>query len=309
MSLESPNYYNSDQATAMRYDIKDAAKHLGIAPSTLRYWENEGLVLPERNRENEYRQYSLHNLIDASEIAFYRQLGVPIKELKNYHGFTIGELDETLARTEESIDLRIAELAASRERLAKQRALNAQAEALRSFDMRPRTPGFQRIVAIEYDSPRHWILLVDEPWRYGLYIDASDPDTALEGLAEGSAAHADADVRPETTRVGNAPAKGPSSGGFANESASGEPIAPNEPGSVLWEQREQGHRQPSLECLLRVAAHGSASNARELFSKASRRGVDPAAIVATYLVTGTETPGGPRWDYYHAWVVSSSTPR
>lgn len=163
MSLESPNYYYSDQVTALRFDIKDAASHLGIAPSTLRYWEREGLIFPERNDTNDYRRYSPHNLIDASEIAFYRQLGVPIKELKSYHGFTIDQLDETLARTEESIERRIAELEASRKRLATQRALNAQAETLRSAGMRPRTPNLDRLVAIEYDNPLHWMLFVDEP--------------------------------------------------------------------------------------------------------------------------------------------------
>ena len=63
------------------YDIKDAARYLGVAPSTLRYWEREGLVRAGRNRGNDYRQYALHDLIDASEIAFYRRLGVPVREL------------------------------------------------------------------------------------------------------------------------------------------------------------------------------------------------------------------------------------
>ena len=48
------------------YDIKDAARYLGIAASTLRYWENEGLVQAGRNEANDYRQYSLHDLIEAS---------------------------------------------------------------------------------------------------------------------------------------------------------------------------------------------------------------------------------------------------
>lgn len=79
------------------------------------------------------------------------------------------------------------------------------------------------------------------------------------------------------------------------------------PSLVLWERRSKGQRQPSLECLLRIAAHGNASNARDLLEKASQRGINPTAIVATYLVTGTETSDGPRWDYYHAWVVGGDT--
>ncbi|WP_139653570.1 MerR family transcriptional regulator [Raoultibacter phocaeensis] len=286
MFSESPNTTLYDDKTAKRYDIKDAARYLDIAPSTLRYWESEGLVRSERNPENDYRQYSLHSLIDASEIAFYRQIGVPVKELKHYHALTVDALDEALERTEASIERRMAELAASRERLAKQRGLNAQAEALRSAGMRPRTPSIDRLVAIEYDNPLHWMLLVDEPWRYGLFIDAADPDTALEGIVEGPAAQGDADVR---------------LAGVSGGSASSEPTG--ESTSVLWECRKRGHRQPSLECLLRIAPYGSTSNVQDLLSKASQRGINPTAIVATYLVTGAETSDGPRWDYYHAWII------
>lgn len=308
MSLESPNYYHSDHATAIRYSIKDAAQHLGLTPSALRYWEREELVFPERNGANDYRRYSLYNLIEASEIAFYRQLGVPVKELKNYHALTIDALDETLARTEEDIERRIAELAVSRDRLAKQRALNAQAVALRSADMRPRMPNLDRLVAIEYGNPLHWMLLVDEPWRYGLFIDAADPDTALEGLAEGPTTHVDESARLESMLGKSTSAKSPSPDNTAGKSMPDTPALPSKPIPFLWEQRKRGRCQPSLECLLRIATHGSASNAQGLLAEASRRGMDPAAIVATYLVTGTEIPGGPRWDYYHAWVIGASAP-
>ena len=81
------------------YDIKDAARYLGVAPSTLRYWEREGLVRAGRNRGNDYRQYALHDLIDASEIAFYRRLGVPVRELAGYRTLSARDLDDALDRT------------------------------------------------------------------------------------------------------------------------------------------------------------------------------------------------------------------
>ena len=126
---------------AKLYDIKDAARLIGVAPSTLRYWEREGLVRSLRNRANDYRQYSLHDLIEASEIAFYRQLGVPVKELRGYRGFTASQLDRALGRTEEGIERRIAELEAVRARLAQQRALDrweAEEASARSASGRPR---------------------------------------------------------------------------------------------------------------------------------------------------------------------------
>ena len=153
------------------YDIKDAARYLGVAPSTLRYWEREGLVRAGRNRGNDYRQYALHDLIDASEIAFYRRLGVPVRELAGYRTLSARDLDDALDRTARDVEQRIAELEAMRARLARQRALNARAEELEAAGMRPGAPGIARLDAIDYADPALWPLLVDEPWRFAVLVD------------------------------------------------------------------------------------------------------------------------------------------
>ena len=99
------------------YDIKDAARYLGVSPSTLRYWEREGLVRAGRNRGNDYRQYALHDLIDASEIAFYRRLGVPVRELAGYRTLSARDLDDALDRTARDVEQRIADLQAKLDEL------------------------------------------------------------------------------------------------------------------------------------------------------------------------------------------------
>lgn len=172
------------------YDIKHAARYLGVAPSTLRFWESRDLISAGRDKANDYRRYSLHDLIDASEIAFYRKLGVPVKELEGYRTLSTEGLDTALARTEASIEQRIAELEAMRTRLARQRALNASAEELRRGGMRHTAPAIERLSAIDYDAPEPWNLLVEEPWRYGVYIDAQRPDAVLEAVVD-----ADADTK------------------------------------------------------------------------------------------------------------------
>lgn len=39
------------------YSIGEAAKELGVAHSTIRHWEKEGLIEPHRDVENGYRKY------------------------------------------------------------------------------------------------------------------------------------------------------------------------------------------------------------------------------------------------------------
>lgn len=169
---------------AKRYDIGDAARYLDVAPSTLRYWESEGLVRTERNPENDYRQYSLHSLIDASEIAFYRKLGVSVKELKGYHDLTIEALDDTLERTATDLARRIAELDSMKLQLEKQQELNAIAKDLAEHGARFSAPAVTQLRALDYRMPEIWQLLVSEPWRYGILIEAAHPETIVEALAD-----------------------------------------------------------------------------------------------------------------------------
>lgn len=166
------------------YDIKEAAHHLGVAPSTLRYWEQEGLVRATRNPANDYRRYALHDLIDISEIAFYRRLGVPVKELRNYRSMSLSKLDATLDRTQCEVEQRLAELKNTQVFLERQRALNAQALNLQRTGMQRSTPAPQSLSIIDYDNPELWLLLINQPWRYGVIIEASAPDNVIESLID-----------------------------------------------------------------------------------------------------------------------------
>ena len=158
------------------YDIKDAARYLGVAPSTLRYWEREGLVRAGRNRGNDYRQYALHDLIDASEIAFYRRLGVPVRELAGYRTLSARDLDDALDRTARDVEQRIAELEAMRARLARQRVLNARAEELEAAGMRPGAPGIARLDALDYADPGTvFEMVADTPTRAGAVWERDAP--------------------------------------------------------------------------------------------------------------------------------------
>jgi len=47
--------------------VKDAAKLLGVTPSTLRNWEKKGKLIPYRNPINNYRLYT------PEQIRLFRQ--------------------------------------------------------------------------------------------------------------------------------------------------------------------------------------------------------------------------------------------
>lgn len=229
------------------YDIGDAARYLGVAPSTLRYWERAGLVRAGRNRANDYRRYTLHDLIDAGEIAFYRRLGVPVRELARYRTLSVRDLDDVLARTSGEVERRIAELQAVRARLARQRDLDACAEELAATGMRPGAPAIARIDVADYRTPNLWPLLVEEPWRYGVVVDAATPNVVVEGVVD----------------------------------------TPQPENEALWvrgSERESTCLECLLTVAPDDLNH---SNAPVLFAEAARRGIEGRLIVGSYLLTAT----------------------
>ncbi len=254
-----------------RYDIKDAARYLGVAPSTLRYWEREGLASAERDRNNDYRRYSVHDLIDAGDIAFYRKLGVPVKTLKGYHALSLEELDVELASTQADIDRRIDELRAIGARLARQRELNACAARLMNGGMRMEEPAIGRLSPLDYASERQWKLLVNEPWRYGIIVDAAEPTAYREAVVD----------------------------------------LPSDEGETLWPQKASrrvsaaGGAAQSLECLLKLDPTTNETNAPALFAEAAGKGLQADLLVGSYLLAATEKDAREtrRWDYYRAWII------
>ncbi|CAG9620249.1 MerR family transcriptional regulator [Sutcliffiella rhizosphaerae] len=61
--LEDENYeIDAPKGNKKWYSIKVAAEAIGVPMSTLRHWEKEQLIVPERNPDNGYRCYSKSDL-------------------------------------------------------------------------------------------------------------------------------------------------------------------------------------------------------------------------------------------------------
>lgn len=63
--------------------IADAARLLSLSPHTLRYYEQEGLVLPARNPSG-YREYSTYNMRRLVFLTRMRLSGMTMHDLKRY---------------------------------------------------------------------------------------------------------------------------------------------------------------------------------------------------------------------------------
>lgn len=62
--------------------IREVADLAGISVRSLRYYDNIGLLHPDRVSEAGYRLYSQENIDTLQQILFYKALGFPLKEIK-----------------------------------------------------------------------------------------------------------------------------------------------------------------------------------------------------------------------------------
>ena len=63
------------------FRIGEIADFFDIPASTLRFWEEKKIITPLKNPENNYREYRISDLITLSDTIFYKNLGIPLKQI------------------------------------------------------------------------------------------------------------------------------------------------------------------------------------------------------------------------------------
>lgn len=66
----------------MGYTISQLAKLAGISTRTLRYYHQCGLLTPHRSDANNYRIYDTPQIDRLQQILFYKELGIPLDDIK-----------------------------------------------------------------------------------------------------------------------------------------------------------------------------------------------------------------------------------
>ncbi len=64
-------------------NIKDAETLSGISKRNIRYYEQEGMLNPKRNQENDYREYSEQDICTLKLIRALRMVDIPLDTIRN----------------------------------------------------------------------------------------------------------------------------------------------------------------------------------------------------------------------------------
>lgn len=75
------------------YRIQEISKLLNLKPETIRYYEKCGAVKPKRNPKNNYREYSIYDLLTFMQIQYCREIGLPVKEVSSFLRCTSSQIE------------------------------------------------------------------------------------------------------------------------------------------------------------------------------------------------------------------------
>ncbi len=83
--------------------INEVETVVGLSKKSIRYYEEEGLLNPKRNINNDYRIYNEDDLHKLKLIKFLRELGVSINDIKRLNNNTLS-LEDCLKERLQAID-------------------------------------------------------------------------------------------------------------------------------------------------------------------------------------------------------------
>ena len=95
----------------MGYTVGKFAKLLGQSTDILRYYEKTGLLLPDRDPDNDYRMFSESHALQVMNLRMYRSLDLTLGEMKDIaRGLSVREQNLALMRKREHLAAEIRRL-------------------------------------------------------------------------------------------------------------------------------------------------------------------------------------------------------
>lgn len=74
---------------AYHFQIGEISHFFDIPASTLRYWEDMGVLTPAKDQTNNYREYTVEDLMSISDVIFYKKLGLSLKNIRQMESTTL----------------------------------------------------------------------------------------------------------------------------------------------------------------------------------------------------------------------------
>ncbi len=89
------------------FTVKQLSKMAGVTPRTLHHYDDIGLLKPSRVGDNGYRYYGEEALLRLQQILFYRELDMPLQDIRKIMGRRDFDVQKALEGHKESLSKQI----------------------------------------------------------------------------------------------------------------------------------------------------------------------------------------------------------
>ena len=161
--------------------IGEISEILNITPSTLRFWEKENLFHVSK-KSNHYRTYTNTDLIDIADILYYRNLGVPVKDIRAFSSLELSEYDQFLENQERELNKKIEEY---QQMLLRSQSLKRNYYRLLRLLVNPfilETPDFHHVISWDFREKERIRQYVSDPSYYVWCKDTNSERCGCKGL-------------------------------------------------------------------------------------------------------------------------------
>lgn len=165
-----------------RFHIGEISQFFNLPASTLRYWENAGILVTNKNTENNYREYTVADLMNLSDLIFYKSLGIPLKQIQTLehstpeeHEILFHEKIEELNYQQQQIQYRIQKLHSRLNAIHTLKELKLHSLKITDID----TDCIVSFDLIEIDKLRQYI---ENPYLYSRVQHSDNIRTEQRGL-------------------------------------------------------------------------------------------------------------------------------
>ncbi|MDQ0363133.1 MerR family transcriptional regulator [Breznakia pachnodae] len=94
-----------------KYKTGDMTRTLGTTRDTLRYYEEIGILHPDKNNDNNYREFTFYEIFQLFGIEFYKKRGLTLQQIKQItEGTELSSIEDLLSNSKKELDIELAEL-------------------------------------------------------------------------------------------------------------------------------------------------------------------------------------------------------
>lgn len=158
------------------FTINEISTIFNVPSPTLRYWEKESLIHVDKNNENGYRQYAMQHMLQLSDIIFYRNLNVPIKQLRNLDKLEILKIDSILNETQADIENQIEELMKTNEKIKLRKHRIKELIEIKENQYRIDYPDMDKIVSFEFTEKEKLSLYLEDQYHYTMVSNENNDE-------------------------------------------------------------------------------------------------------------------------------------